>query len=153
MIAPHRHFHRLAWIAVLLAFGIVVFGAFVRLSERRLSCPDWPTCYWPRDLAGRTQQEIAAANASIRRSVEYHKAWREQLYRQPRAGQPRPADPGPRTGCGSHAPSRDAQHRRWARAGGDIDHQLYIGRKLYGASAGAGRAGNSRADWLSGAAL
>ena len=51
MIAPHRHFHRLAWVAVLLAFGIVVFGAFVRLSNAGLSCPDWPTCYgraaWP----------------------------------------------------------------------------------------------------------
>jgi heme a synthase len=78
--SPHRHFHRLAWIAVLLALGIVVFGAFVRLSNAGLSCPDWPTCYgrasWP-DQA----HEIAQANASFERAVETHKTWREQFHR------------------------------------------------------------------------
>ncbi|MFA6987205.1 MAG: COX15/CtaA family protein, partial [Arenimonas sp.] len=62
MNSPHRHFHRLAWIAVLLALTIVVFGAFVRLSNAGLSCPDWPTCYgraaWPVH-----EQDIAQANA------------------------------------------------------------------------------------------
>src|SRR6478735_5174587 len=80
MISPHRHFHRLAWVAVLLAFGIVVFGAFVRLSNAGLSCPDWPTCYgratWPTH-----EHEIAAANAVFERAVEPHKAWREQVHR------------------------------------------------------------------------
>jgi cytochrome c oxidase assembly protein subunit 15 len=80
MISPHRHFHRLAWVAVLLAFGIVVFGAFVRLSNAGLSCPDWPTCYgratWPVQ-----EHEIAAANAVFDRAVETHKAWREQVHR------------------------------------------------------------------------
>jgi cytochrome c oxidase assembly protein subunit 15 len=80
MISPHRHFHRLAWLAVLLAFGIVVFGAFVRLSNAGLSCPDWPTCYgratWPVQ-----EHEIAAANASFERLVETNKAWREQVHR------------------------------------------------------------------------
>lgn len=78
--SPHRHFHRLAWIAVLLALGIVVFGAFVRLSNAGLSCPDWPTCYgratWPTHA-----QEIAQANASFERAVETHKTWREQFHR------------------------------------------------------------------------
>ena len=27
----HRNFHRLAWLAVVFAFGVIVFGAFVRL--------------------------------------------------------------------------------------------------------------------------
>src|SRR3546814_1273018 len=47
----YRHFHRIAWLAVALALGVIVFGAFVRLSNAGLSCPDWPTCYgraaWP----------------------------------------------------------------------------------------------------------
>ena len=51
MNPSHRHFHRLAWAAVLLALGVIVFGGFVRLSNAGLSCPDWPTCYgqatWP----------------------------------------------------------------------------------------------------------
>ncbi len=80
MNSPHKHFHRLAWIAVLLALGIVVFGAFVRLSNAGLSCPDWPTCYgraaWPVH-----EHEIAQANASFERAVESSKTWREQLHR------------------------------------------------------------------------
>jgi cytochrome c oxidase assembly protein subunit 15 len=80
MTSPHRHFHRLAWLAVMLALGIVVFGAFVRLSNAGLSCPDWPTCYgrvaWPTQA-----HEIAQANATFERAVETHKAWREQLHR------------------------------------------------------------------------
>jgi len=80
MNSPHRHFHRLAWMAVLLALGIVVFGAFVRLSNAGLSCPDWPTCYgratWPTQ-----DHEIAQANATFERAVETSKAWREQFHR------------------------------------------------------------------------
>jgi cytochrome c oxidase assembly protein subunit 15 len=80
MSSPHRHFHRLAWVAVLLALGIVVFGAFVRLSNAGLSCPDWPTCYgraaWPTQA-----HEIAQANQTFERAVETHKTWREQFHR------------------------------------------------------------------------
>ncbi|MFY2763676.1 COX15/CtaA family protein [Arenimonas sp. MALMAid1274] len=78
--SPHRHFHRLAWAAVLLALAVIVFGGFVRLSNAGLSCPDWPTCYgkaaWPTQ-----DHEIAAANASFEREVEVSKAWREQFHR------------------------------------------------------------------------
>ena len=35
----------LAWLATAFALGVIVFGAFVRLSNAGLSCPDWPTCY------------------------------------------------------------------------------------------------------------
>ena len=80
MNSPHRHFHRLAWAAVLLALGVIVFGSFVRLSNAGLSCPDWPTCYgkatWPTH-----EHEIAAANESFERAVEVTKAWREQFHR------------------------------------------------------------------------
>jgi len=80
MNSPHRHFHRLAWVAVMLALAIVVFGAFVRLSNAGLSCPDWPTCYgraaWPVH-----EHEIAQANASFERAVETAKTWREQVHR------------------------------------------------------------------------
>ena len=80
MNSPARHFHRLAWAAALLAFGVVVFGAFVRLSNAGLSCPDWPTCY---GRAGWSLQphEIAQANAYFERAVEITKTWREQLHR------------------------------------------------------------------------
>ncbi|TKR29356.1 heme A synthase [Luteimonas gilva] len=75
-----RHFHRLAWLAVALAFCVIVFGAFVRLSNAGLSCPDWPTCYgraaWPS-----AAHEAADHVATAIRPVEPHKAWREQVHR------------------------------------------------------------------------
>ena len=77
---PARHFHRLAWLAVALALGVIVFGAFVRLSDAGLSCPDWPTCYgraaWP--TLGNPADDHAATAI---RPVEVHKAWREQFHR------------------------------------------------------------------------
>ncbi|HEY4581271.1 MAG TPA: COX15/CtaA family protein [Lysobacter sp.] len=77
---PYRHFHRIAWLAVALAVGVIVFGAFVRLSNAGLSCPDWPTCYgraaWPTHAA-----QAADHAATAIRAVEPHKAWREQLHR------------------------------------------------------------------------
>jgi heme a synthase len=76
----YRHFHRLAWLACALAFGVIVFGAFVRLSNAGLSCPDWPTCYgrasWPTVAA-----HVVDHAATAIRPVEVHKAWREQLHR------------------------------------------------------------------------
>ncbi len=78
--ALYRHFHRLAWLACALAFGVIVFGAFVRLSNAGLSCPDWPTCYgraaWPTSTSHIVDQAATAI-----RPVEIHKAWREQLHR------------------------------------------------------------------------
>jgi len=80
MLPLHRHFHRIAWLAVALAAVVIVFGAFVRLSHAGLSCPDWPTCYgqaaWPTH-----EHEIAAANDQFERPVEVDKTWREQFHR------------------------------------------------------------------------
>ncbi|RNF82904.1 COX15/CtaA family protein [Montanilutibacter psychrotolerans] len=78
--AVYRHFHRIAWLAVGLALCVIVFGAFVRLSNAGLSCPDWPTCYgraaWPT-----AANPIAEHAATAIRPVEMHKAWREQFHR------------------------------------------------------------------------
>ncbi|HEY8327095.1 MAG TPA: COX15/CtaA family protein [Rhodanobacter sp.] len=71
----------LALFAAVFAFGLVMFGAFVRLSNAGLSCPDWPTCYgqvtWPQHA-----QAVAHADATFPdRPYEAHKAWREQVHR------------------------------------------------------------------------
>ena len=76
----YRHFHRIAWLAVALALGVIVFGAFVRLSNAGLSCPDWPTCYGRAAWPTAANQAIDHAAIAIR-PVEVHKAWREQLHR------------------------------------------------------------------------
>ena len=79
-VAPYRHFHRIAWLAVALAFGVIVFGAFVRLSNAGLSCPDWPTCYGRAAWPSAAHDSLNRAAEAIR-PVEPHKAWREQLHR------------------------------------------------------------------------
>jgi len=71
----------LALCAAVFAFGVVMFGAFVRLSNAGLSCPDWPTCYgqvtWPHH-----EQAVARADAAFPdRPYEATKAWREQVHR------------------------------------------------------------------------
>lgn len=76
----YRHFHRIAWLAVALALGVIVFGAFVRLSNAGLSCPDWPTCYGRAAWPTAANQAVDHAAIAIR-PVEVHKAWREQLHR------------------------------------------------------------------------
>jgi cytochrome c oxidase assembly protein subunit 15 len=71
----------LAVVAAVFAFCLVMFGAFVRLSNAGLSCPDWPTCYGEATWPGHAH-EIAQANQDFPdRPFETHKAWREQVHR------------------------------------------------------------------------
>jgi cytochrome c oxidase assembly protein subunit 15 len=78
--AVRKHFHRIAWLAVALALGVIVFGAFVRLSNAGLSCPDWPTCYGRATWPG-AAHEVSGHAASAIRPFEDSKAWREQVHR------------------------------------------------------------------------
>ena len=73
--------HRLAMIAAIIAFCVIVLGAWVRLSHAGLGCPDWPGCYgqltWPE-----AAQEIQSANQAFpERPFESNKAWREMVHR------------------------------------------------------------------------
>ena len=76
----YRHFHRIAWLAVALAACVIVFGAFVRLSNAGLSCPDWPTCYGKAAWPTHADQIVDHAATQIR-PVDPSKAWREQFHR------------------------------------------------------------------------
>lgn len=73
--------HRLALIAAIVAFAVIVLGAFVRLSDAGLGCPDWPGCYgqlsWPAESG-----EVRQANQAFpERPVETAKAWKEMVHR------------------------------------------------------------------------
>jgi len=78
--ALYKHFHRIAWLAVALAMCVIVFGAFVRLSNAGLSCPDWPTCYGKAAWPTHADQVVGHAATDIR-PVEPAKAWLEQFHR------------------------------------------------------------------------
>ncbi|ADE13289.1 cytochrome oxidase assembly [Nitrosococcus halophilus Nc 4] len=74
-------FHTFAVAASLLALVVVVFGAYVRLSDAGLSCPDWPGCY-EQLLAPTTEQQIDQASLLYPdRPVESDKAWKEMIHR------------------------------------------------------------------------
>lgn len=74
-------YHHLAWFGVVLTLCVIVLGAYVRLSDAGLGCPDWPGCYghlaWPNEA-----HEIATANQNFaERPVEIDKAWKEMAHR------------------------------------------------------------------------
>ena len=77
--AVYKHFHRIAWLACALALVVIVFGAFVRLSNAGLSCPDWPTCYGQATWPGAGDEVDHAATAI--RAFDDTRAWREQVHR------------------------------------------------------------------------
>lgn len=72
---------RLSLIAFVLAAGVVGLGAFTRLVDAGLGCPDWPGCYghllWPDE-----EHEIVAANEAFPdMPVIDGKAWPEMVHR------------------------------------------------------------------------
>ena len=56
------------WIALFLAFGVVVLGAYTRLTDAGLGCPDWPGCYG--------KPIVPQINA-----IDSGKAWTEMIHR------------------------------------------------------------------------
>jgi len=76
-----RWFARTAFAATLLAFVVIVLGAYVRLSNAGLGCPDWPGCYG-RIVAPDKHHEIRQAEAAFPGSqVSPAKAWKEMVHR------------------------------------------------------------------------
>lgn len=76
-----RKYSIIALLAACLAYGVVVLGAYVRLSNAGLGCPDWPVCYG-RIVPPTAEHEVAEANAAYpQRPVETAKAWKEQVHR------------------------------------------------------------------------
>ena len=72
---------RLSILAFLVAIFVVVLGAYTRLVDAGLGCPDWPTCYghlWiPSSI-----EDIKLANERFKETpVETSKTWPEQIHR------------------------------------------------------------------------
>lgn len=72
---------KLSLAAFILALFVVVLGAFTRLADAGLGCPDWPTCYghlW----VPLSEADVAQANQNFAHApVEHDKTWPEQLHR------------------------------------------------------------------------
>lgn len=75
-------FRTTALIACGLALFVVVLGAYVRLSDAGLGCPDWPGCYGHLLGIPESTQEIERANSTYpQRTMEADKAWKEMAHR------------------------------------------------------------------------
>jgi cytochrome c oxidase assembly protein subunit 15 len=74
-------FRPLNLVTVILCFGLVVLGAYVRLSNAGLGCPDWPGCYGHVGVPDEAH-EVATAEVNYpQRPVEAPKAWKEMVHR------------------------------------------------------------------------
>lgn len=68
----------LARVACVLAFTVIVLGAYTRLSDAGLGCPDWPGCYGNLIVPEQVEQ---ANEAYPERPLEHAKAWKEMVHR------------------------------------------------------------------------
>ena len=76
-----RRTRALTLLTLFLTFDLVLFGAFTRLTDSGLGCPDWPGCYGNASPLG-ARQEIAAAQAAMPTGpVTHSKAWIEMVHR------------------------------------------------------------------------
>ena len=74
-------FRNLILLTMFLAFVVIVLGAYTRLSDAGLGCPDWPGCYGVLLGVPDTEADIAKANTEFTRAVEVGKAWKEMIHR------------------------------------------------------------------------
>ncbi|MDG1122664.1 MAG: COX15/CtaA family protein [Glaciecola sp.] len=72
---------KLVLASILLALVVIVLGAYTRLTDAGLGCPDWPGCYGNLGVP-MTEITIDAANEAFpERPVEVEKAWNEMIHR------------------------------------------------------------------------
>lgn len=71
----------LATIAIFLTMAVILLGAYTRLTDAGLGCPDWPGCYGFLKVPVQEHHIAAAQQAFPERPLEPHKAWNEMVHR------------------------------------------------------------------------
>lgn len=80
-VAPLGRLQALTVVTLFLTFDLVLFGAFTRLTDSGLGCPDWPGCYGSATPWGASQDIAAAQTAMPTGPVTPAKAWVEMVHR------------------------------------------------------------------------
>ena len=81
-----KHIFYLYLLAAVMACGVIVLGAYTRLSDAGLGCPDWPGCYGKLFVPVESTHVAAANEAFPERPLEAGKAWIEMVHRYAAAG-------------------------------------------------------------------
>ena len=81
MIATSARLRKLTLLLVFLTFDLILFGAFTRLTDSGLGCPDWPGCYANATPLGAALHIDAAQSLMPTGPVTHTKAWIEMLHR------------------------------------------------------------------------
>ncbi|MCE2679253.1 MAG: COX15/CtaA family protein [Burkholderiales bacterium] len=73
------------WVAfaTVVTFGLIMLGAYVRLSDAGLGCPDWPGCYGkltPKGAMSEISQAVSLQGGE-HGPVSEGKAWKEMVHR------------------------------------------------------------------------
>lgn len=74
-------FFKMAFAATCLAYVVILLGAYTRLADAGLGCPDWPGCYGHVGVPKHVDDVAAANQAYPERPVEAAKAWKEMIHR------------------------------------------------------------------------
>jgi cytochrome c oxidase assembly protein subunit 15 len=78
---PAQRLRVLTLVTLFLTFDLVLFGAFTRLTDSGLGCPDWPGCYGSVSPVGASASIAAAQAAMPTGPVTFSKAWIEMIHR------------------------------------------------------------------------
>ena len=78
---PARRLHALTLLTLFLTFDLTLFGAFTRLTDSGLGCPDWPGCYGNASPLGARHDIAMAQAAQPTGPVTHGKAWIEMVHR------------------------------------------------------------------------
>lgn len=74
-------FRKLSLFGALLALMVSVLGAYVRLSNAGLGCPDWPGCYGKALVSDSVQFKADAESLFPGNPLDTGKAWKEMTHR------------------------------------------------------------------------
>jgi cytochrome c oxidase assembly protein subunit 15 len=78
---PAARLRALTVLTLFLTFDLVLFGAFTRLTDSGLGCPDWPGCYGSASPIGASSEIHVAQTELPSGPVTHGKAWVEMTHR------------------------------------------------------------------------
>jgi cytochrome c oxidase assembly protein subunit 15 len=81
MMTSKTLFFKMALAATFLAYVVILLGAYTRLADAGLGCPDWPGCYGHMGVPKHVDDVAIANQAFPDRPVEAAKAWKEMIHR------------------------------------------------------------------------